>query len=107
MSNHISKHHVGEEPLIKKQKLSAESSGSASESHVVKATTMQSALPVILQKQSQGQAQLNVIFVVNGILKMGLPVFMAVNEGLKEWLAMLHGGVDAIEVSMFSMSIWS
>ena len=69
MSNHITKHHVGEEPsLIKKQKRSAESSGSASESRVVKATTVHSALPVIRKKQSQGQAQLNVIFVVNVLL---------------------------------------
>ena len=37
MSNHISKHHAGEEPpLIMKQKRTSESLGSASESRVVK-----------------------------------------------------------------------
>jgi hypothetical protein len=40
--------------------------------------------------QSQSQEQLNVIFVVDVILKMGLPVFMADNAGFLEWLAMLN-----------------
>ena len=87
MGNHISEHHVGEEtPLIKKQKRLAESSGSASESRVVKAKTVQSALPVVRQMKNQSQAQLNVIFVVYVILKMGLPVFVADNEGFREWM---------------------
>ena len=34
--------------------------------------------------QSQSQVQLNVNFVVNVILKMGLPVFMADNEGFRK-----------------------
>ena len=92
MSNHISKHHAGEEPpLIMKQKRTSESLGSASESRVVKSPkTVQSALSVVLQAQSQSQEQLNVIFVVNVVLKIGLPVFMADNEGFRQLLAMLN-----------------
>ncbi len=74
---------------------------------------MQSALPVVRQGQGQSQEQLNVVFVVNVILKMGLPVFMADDDGFRSRLAMLnqmlvmaqyniarHGGVETIEVSI-------
>jgi hypothetical protein len=42
---------------------------------------MLSALPVARQGGSQSQEQLNVVFVVNAILKMGFPVSMADNDG--------------------------
>ena len=67
-----------------KQKRKSESLGSASESRVAKAPkTVQSALSVVrrARAQNQSQEQLNVIFVVNVVLKMGLPVFMADSEG--------------------------
>ncbi len=35
--------------------------------------------------ESQGQEQLNVVFVVNAILKMGFPVSMADNGGTTSW----------------------
>ena len=37
------------------------------------------------------------IFVVEVILKMGLPVLMADNEGFREWLAMLNPKFQNIE----------
>ena len=92
MNSHILKHHAGEEPpLIMKQKRTSESLGSANESRAMKSPkTVQSALSVVRQAQNQSQEQLNLIFVVNVVLKMGLPVFMADNEGFRQWLAMLN-----------------
>ncbi len=46
---------------------------------------MQSALPGVLQGESQSQEQLNVVFLVNAILKMGFPVSMADNDGTTSW----------------------
>ena len=51
---------------------------------------MQSSLPVVRQLQSQSQDQFNMVFVGNVVMKMGLPLFMADNEGFREWLAMLN-----------------
>ncbi len=89
MTAHISKKHAGEEaPVLQKKKRSAESS--ESDSRGIKVSKVQSALPVVRHMQSQSQEQLNVIFVVNIILEMGLPVFMADDEGFRAWLAMLN-----------------
>ena len=73
-----------------KMKHSAESS--ESESRGSKAPRLQSSLPVVRpwQLQSQSQDQLNMVFVGNVVMKMGLPLFMADNEGFREWLAMLN-----------------
>ena len=84
MSHDISKFHAGEEaPTVQKNKRSAESS--ESDSRAVKPRTVQSALPVVRQVSGQTQEELNVMFVVNVILKMGLHVSMADNEGFREW----------------------
>ena len=89
MTNHISKNHKDDEPpMLHKMKRSAGSS--IADSGPSKAARVQSALPVVRQGQSQSQEQLNVVFVVNVILKMGLPVFMADNDGFRSWLAMLN-----------------
>jgi hypothetical protein len=92
INNHILKHHAGDElPLIMNQTLTSESLGSASESRVMKyPKTMQSAFTVVRQAQNQSQEQLNLICVVNVVLKMGLPVFMSDTEGFLLWLAMLN-----------------
>ena len=75
----ISKYHAGEEvPLLQKKKLSAKFS--ESDTLGSKASKVQSALLIVRQSQEQ----LNVIFVVNLILKMGIPVFMAYNEGFRK-----------------------
>ena len=69
MTNHISKKHTGEDPPINlKAKRNAESS--ESDSRGIKIQKVQSALPVVRQMQSQSQEQLNIIFVVDIILKM-------------------------------------
>ncbi len=60
------------------------------ESGPSKSARVQSALPVVLQGQSKSQERLKVVFVVNVILKMGLPVLMADNDGFRSWLAMLN-----------------
>ena len=57
--------------IIQTKKSSSKSSESDAQGS--KASKNQTALPIILQMQSQSQKQLNVIFVVNVILKMGLP----------------------------------
>ena len=89
MTAHITKKHTGEEaPILQKKRRSAESS--ESDSRGIKVSKVQSALPVVRHMQSQSQEQLNVIFVVNVILKMGLPIFMADNEGFRAWLARLN-----------------
>ena len=83
MTYHISKYHAGEEvPILQKKKRSAESS--ESDTRGSKASKVQTALPIVRQMQNQSQEQLNVIFVDNVILKMGLPVFMADNEGFRK-----------------------
>ena len=72
MTYHISKYHTGQEaPTLQTKKRRAKSSESDAQGS--KASKNQTALPIILQMQSQSQKQLNVIFVVNVILKMGLP----------------------------------
>ena len=83
MTYHISKYHAGQEaPILQKKKRSAESS--ESDTLGSKASKVQTALLIVQQMQSQSQVQLNVNFVVNVILKMGLPVFMADNEGFRK-----------------------
>ena len=78
MTYHISKYHPGEEdPILQKKKLSAKSS--ESKMWGSKASKVQPALLIVWQMQSQSQEQLNVILVVNVILTIGLPVFMADN----------------------------
>jgi hypothetical protein len=44
----------------------------------------------VRQGQSQGQEQLNVVCVVDALLKMSLPVSMAGNKGFRPWLAMFN-----------------
>ena len=89
MSTHIQNKHPNEDPpILLKMKRCAESS--ESESRGSKAPRLQSSLPVVRQLQSQSQDQLNMVFVVNVVMKMGLPLFMADNEGFREWLAMLN-----------------
>ena len=91
MSTHIQNKHPNEDPpILLKMKCSAESS--ESESRGSKAPRLQSSLPVVRpwQLQSQSQDQLNMVFVCNVVMKMGLPLFMADIEGFLEWLAMLN-----------------
>jgi hypothetical protein len=61
--------------MLQKMKRSAGSSNI--DSGPSNAARVQSALPVVRQGQSQSQELLNVFFIVNVILKMGLPVSMA------------------------------
>ena len=69
MTNHISKKHTGEDsPINLKAKRNTESP--ESESWGIKIQKVQSALPVVRRMQSQSQEQLNIIFVVDIILKM-------------------------------------
>ena len=76
MTYHISKYHAGEEvPILQMKKRSAESS--ESDPRGSKASK-------VCRLSSQSQEQLNVIFVVNVILKMVLPVFMADYEGFRK-----------------------
>ncbi len=88
MTTQINKHHAGEEdPIMLMKKRSSESF--EGDSQGMKAGKVQSALPV-KQVPSYSAEQLNVIFVVNVILKMGLPIFMADDKVFLEWLAMLN-----------------
>ncbi len=68
MTTHINKNHAGEEALImlKKKRRSESSEG---DSRGMKASKVQSALPVVKRVSSYSVEQLNVIFVVNVILK--------------------------------------
>ncbi len=71
--------------MLKKNRSSESSEG---DSRGMKASKVQSALPIVKQVPSYSAEQLNVIFVVNVILKMGIPIFMADDKGFREWLAM-------------------
>ncbi len=94
MTTQINKYHAGvEAPILLKKKCGSESS--EGNFRGMKASKVQSALAVVKQVLSYSAEQLNVIFIVNIILKMGLPVFMADDKGFREWL-------EAIEVSMHS-----
>jgi hypothetical protein len=59
------------------------SESSEGDSRGIKASKVQSALPVVKQMPSYSAEQLNVIFVVNVILRMGLPIFMADSKGFQ------------------------
>jgi hypothetical protein len=71
---------VEEATILQKKKRSAESS--ESDSRDVRTRAERSALPDVRQRSGQTQDS----FVVNVILEMGLPVFMADYEGFRQWL---------------------
>ncbi len=75
------KKHVGyNSPIVMKMRSKYRAGSSEINSRSSKVAKMQSALPVARQGESQSQEQLNVVFVVNAILKMGFPVSMADND---------------------------
>jgi hypothetical protein len=85
-SNQYMDHWLTVEVLQEHQKMKRSAGSSNIESGPSKPATVQSALPVVLQGQSQRPEQWNVVFIVNVILKMCLPVSLADHGGFRAWL---------------------